>query len=880
VFTFRCPKPDCRETYHADEAHIGRHITCRSCGQLIKIDRQPRFMDEHLLDRPAPRSTGRWYAIGIVVACIAAVAFVFWYAGKQPGANQTSGRPIAQPRVATAVWVPVSYGDLVNPNEITQSGDTISEVHARLAHDAGARAQLQPFLEAHGTLLLDALDMVRGAATLPRRTIGDAYPPGAARPAWADLLRGGRYIVAYDGSDLATVFAPGRNAKEAYDAAFGVLRHPLAVLQSSVAGPLRVEAYAYENDYASMELRLNTEPYVFTDTSFGAPAGRKPVDLQVLEAFVKGGAELAGARIDPDDGLVLVGRQGGKPALAGHPASLADLAVAYRAVFHAGHNNAFVSLDPSPDPKRVRVNFGGLLEDTRLGSVVLQSDMRFKTLSSGLDPLTYADLRGTVRGRVPRFMTVAERDLATQTAGKTGWQGTRFWFYPDAVQIQSDLAGRTAYVEKARFTADAERSRADFSTPGAFEAFKKTQLNPSIRANINDLNARYEDYAEAFPELRELTTVARLMAICSWLREAQPTEVDLDGLLAVDLPAWSTPREKPQLLTISILSYADRGPTPAAAVIAHTVVRRIEPLLNQPVEKVFATGKSISAFLRATGAEAGEAATVGGLCRDYVRTRQHLRAFAELVADGMMGAAPGPMPGLERELGRTRTRIEQMRQELDGLKRIMATSAATHNQYLDQYNALVRDYNAELDQHNRLVRSANSIRSVVRTVTTIEGGIDLSPKSFKVSRRVASPELDRVRAAMPGITVGGWTRSPKPSGRPLSPGVPLAWRWNLAKPSDRGAAAANSGVDGAGNRFWLAKDASGNDWKERVTLSADRATERICDSATKQMRIASYSNGKPSEYLVAQRETSGRIVFKRRDAASLIPLYPGAPRWW
>jgi hypothetical protein len=835
-------------------------------------------MDEHLLDRPAPRSTGRWYAIGIVVACIAAVAFVFWYAGKQPGANQTSGRPIAQPRVATAVWVPVSYGDLVNPNEITQSGDTISEVHARLAHDAGARAQLQPFLEARGTLLLDALDMVRGAATLPRRTIGDAYPPGAARPAWADLLRGGRYIVAYDGSDLATVFAPGRNAKEAYDAAFGVLRHPLAVLQSSVAGPLRVEAYAYENDYASMELRLNTEPYVFTDTSFGAPAGRKPVDLQVLEAFVKGGAELAGARIDPDDGLVLVGRQGGKPALAGHPASLADLAVAYRAVFHAGHNNAFVSLDPSPDPKRVRVNFGGLLEDTRLGSVVLQSDMRFKTLSSGLDPLTYADLRGTVRGRVPGFMTVAERDLAMQIAGKSGWQGTRFWFYPDAVQIQSDVAGRIAYVEEARFTADAERSRADFSTPGAFEAFKKTQLNPSIRANINDLNARYEDYAEAFPELRELTTVARLMAICSWLREAQPTEVDLDGLLAVDLPAWSTPREKPQLLTISILSYADRGPTPAAAVIAHTVVRRIEPLLNQPVEKVFATGKSISAFLRATGAEAGDAATVGGLCRDYVRTRQHLRAFAERVADGMMGAAPGPMPGLERELGRTR--IDQMRQELDGLKRIMATSAATHNQYLDQYNALVRDYNAELDQHNRLVRSANGIRSGVRTVATIEGGIDLSPKSFKVSRRVASPELDRVRAALPGITVGGWTRSPKPSGRPVSPGVPLAWRWNLAKPSDRGAAAANSGVDGAGNRFWLAKDASGNDWKERVTLSEDRATERIFDSATKQMRIASYSNGKPSEYLVAQRETSGRIVFKRRDAASLIPLDPGAPRWW
>lgn len=625
-----------------------------------------------------------------------------------------------------------------------------------------------------------------------------------------------------------------------------------------------------------MELRLNTEPYTLTATSLGPPSGKKPVDLQVLDAFFKEENELAGARIDPDDGLVLVGRRAGKPTLAGNPASLADLAVAYRAVFHAGHNNAFVSLDPSPDPKHVRVNFGGLLEDTLLGSVVLQSDMRFKTLSSGLDPLTHGDLRATVRGRVPRFLTVAERDLAMQVAEKRGWQGTRFWFYPDAVQIQSDLAGRIAYVEMARFTADAERSRADFSTPGAFDAFKKSELSPSIRANISDLNARYEDYAAVFPELRELTTVARLMAICSWLREVQLTEMDLDGLLAVDLPAWSTPRERPQLLTISILSYADGGAAPAAAVSAYTAVRRIDHLLNQPVNKVFATPKSISAFLRATGAEAGEAATVGGLCRDYVRTREHVRTFAELVAGGMTAAAPGPMSGFERELGRTRTRIDEMRQELDELRRIMATSIATHNQHLDRYNALVRDYNAELNQHNRLARSANNVRFVVRTVTTIEGGIDLSPKSFKMLRRAASPELDLVRAAMPGIGLGGWTRSPKPSGHRLSPGVPLSWRWNLAKEGDR-ASGATSGVDGAGNKFWLAKAAS--NWRERVVFSQNRAKERVYDSGLKQMRIANYSNGKPSAYLVAQRDTSGRIIFKRRDAASLIPLDAAAPRW-
>lgn len=227
MITFRCTNPDCRETYRADEAHIGRYISCRRCGQVIKIDRQPGSSNDYLIHKPTPPSLGKRFTIGIAVASIAAVAFVFWYVGERPRANRTNERPIAPPRVATSVWVPVSYGDLVDPNEITQSGDTISAVRARLAHDAGARAQLQPFFEAFGNLLPDALDMLRGVATFARRTISDAYPPGAARPAWADLLRGGRYIVAYDGSDLATVFAPGRNAKEAYDAAFGVLRHRL-----------------------------------------------------------------------------------------------------------------------------------------------------------------------------------------------------------------------------------------------------------------------------------------------------------------------------------------------------------------------------------------------------------------------------------------------------------------------------------------------------------------------------------------------------------------------------------------------------------------------------------------------------------------------------
>ena len=65
-----------------------------------------------------------------------------------------------------------------------------------------------------------------------------------------------------------------------------------------------------------------------------------------------------------------------RDTLAGEPVSLADLAVAYRAVFHAGDNDAFISLDPNADPALASVNFGGHLEDTRIGAAILAADRR------------------------------------------------------------------------------------------------------------------------------------------------------------------------------------------------------------------------------------------------------------------------------------------------------------------------------------------------------------------------------------------------------------------------------------------------------------------------------------------------------------------------
>lgn len=292
-------------------------------------------------------------------------------------------------------WVRITYRGLVDMSQITQSGLSVRDVLAALPATPSLRAELQPFLDQFSALLPQSLDMLVGPGTLPRYSVTDQFPPGSRQPAWAAIVRGGRICIIDDGGSHATVFVQGETAQAAYEANYGVLRHVLASLVPPDGGPLKVAVYAYRNDYALCDLSLNLNPVVFEARHFPPPRDKVSLDLDGIQEFFRQGAVLAGGKIDERDGLVLAGKMGDRQTMCGHDVELADLAVAYRAVFHAGDNAAFVSLDPHRDPTMVTVNFGGFLEDTRAGSVVLAADERFKTLTSGLDPRS---AKGSSRG--------------------------------------------------------------------------------------------------------------------------------------------------------------------------------------------------------------------------------------------------------------------------------------------------------------------------------------------------------------------------------------------------------------------------------------------------------------------------------------------------
>ncbi len=592
-----------------EEGAVSAHetIACPACGQRLRVPadrgrlsvRCPKCGEE--FSHPAVARTSRAgrkgglraraWIIGTVV--LAGLVGLVYLGGRSPEGAGALGRAGGTPSPRNDRWVTISYADLLDPDAIVRTGQPLSSA----LRDPHLKGAVQPFVDRYSHLLQCAVEMLQGPDELPHRSVVEHFPPGSPQPAWVALFRGGRIHAVADGRDHVRLFLPGQTPEAAYKEHYSVIRHCLNGLVPPNGHPLRVEVIAYENNYPASVLKLNTRCHQVSDTSF--PPEKMQPDLAALSEFFSQKPILQGAQLSRSEGLVLYGTQEDEtPSLAGHDLSLADLAVAYRAAFHAGDNDAFISLDPHRDATKATVNSGGFLEDTHIGSVVLEADKRFKTITSGFDPDSRRDLREYTTRYLPSFMTSSERDLVSQEFSDTGrWIGTRFWFYPDETGVDTDLNYEFAVVTKPQFTADAERSREDFQSPADFERKKKALLSPSIRQNIHHLNANYAQYASAFAELAELRTVARLMGIASWLKQADPERLDLDALLAVELPAHTTERERTKLLAATILSCSPTDRARPEYVRANAELLYLSPVLDSAPKDYFPTTTDLAKYL-------------------------------------------------------------------------------------------------------------------------------------------------------------------------------------------------------------------------------------------------------------------------------------------
>ncbi len=630
-------------------------MRCPTCGEEFFYPSTTRESR-----RSPSRSAHRWSWIAGIIGLTAVLALL--YTGSKKVFPSRNDR-----------WVTISYADLVNREAVIRTGQTLGSALG----SPDLRGAVQPFLDGYSYLLQDALQMLDGPDEPPYHNVVEQYPPGSRQPAWAAIMRSGRIHIVFDGREHVRAFLLGDNPEEAYRQSYSIIRHCLNRLVPTNGHSLEIEVFAYQNEYGPCELRLDTRPYRVSGRSF--PSHGTPVDLAALNGFFDQQPEIAGAQISRQQGLVLIGKGGKHPSVAGSPISLADLAVAYRSVFHAGYNAAYISLDPHRDPTKATVNFGGLLEDTRDGTVVLDADERFKTITSGLDPESHQDLRQRTRRIVPSFRTVAERDLCDGTfAGKPQWIGTRFWFYPDNIEVEGDLAGTTAAVTKPRFTADAERSREDFASAAEFERKKAATLSPSIRTNIDHLNAHYDEYAAAFAEIRELSTVARLIGVAVWLQKADAKWLDLDSLLDVELPACSTVRDRAKMLAANTVRKSGRDALSPDYVAANARVTYLTPFLDRRVSDLFPSPPDLAAFVRlARGNEdiqpqeyEGEAARLwrqhrNAPARRLIASQRDLEAFSSCAADSSRGYSETAIQHLKAAIASEDSELSELEAQID-----------------------------------------------------------------------------------------------------------------------------------------------------------------------------------------------------------------------
>ncbi len=521
--------------------------------------------------------------------------------------------PAAQ-AAAPADWLVVDYSELIDRRQLSHSGESVGALLARLAGrplpegherpaDRSAHALLEPLVEPYAFVLSDALD----ERASPRRRwfeLGSLWQPGEPQPAWVELLRARRYVIESDGAGILRAILPWAGgaagpartrpdsrlaAQQAWSSAWPVLRHVFAAemrrLAAAGAPPaeLWVDVHAYRHFPERAEFQLGTaaETLALSDMR---PDGRRPaLDLEGLHTFLARSLRLEGGRLEPDGGLRLLGSPAGSPpAIGGGPLALSDFAVAYRAVFHGGLAEPYMSLDRGYSPARSLVNYGGRLRDTALGRVSLQCDMRFKTFSLGLDIAEGQDLRERLRQSLPQFRTHLERLAASAESEGLAGQQTRLWFYPDEVDLTLSEQGDLLVLRRVRMSAAAER----LGETGMAAAGQT--VRPWTRATVEAINADYDALARVFSEMADLDQVVRLLALFAWLEQAESegqTVPDLAALLAVELPAVTTPRTYPQLLAFNALPPPGdaSGVTVFDRVAVGEALERLNPTNGRPL---------------------------------------------------------------------------------------------------------------------------------------------------------------------------------------------------------------------------------------------------------------------------------------------------------
>jgi hypothetical protein len=629
-------------------------------------------------------------------------------------------------------WITISYGGVVDKSILTHSGESIDNVIQKIpTYTDDLKGLVQQYLEPYSILCHDVLLYNIKPDTPPLINILAHYPIGSEQPAWVELFREGHFQLYYN-SQLIRIFLKGDNPEKSFEKYQSVIRHPIQDLINSEHLSIKnIEVYVFNNDYAKTEIQVNITPATFAISDLDLSPKHQPIDLGSIEEFLSNSVALEAVEVSEDNDIFFYGKDASDQTVAEQPVSISDIAVVYRSIFHYVHNAPYISLDSHEDNRYAKVNFGGHLENTRVGHVVLEADKLFKTLSTGIDSNTHEFVKSKITKYVPDFLTEDERGLLEDV--NEGNTEIRYWFYPD--EIGTVTNGSIGVVQKHQFLADAERMDIE------------VQLNKATRDAIDHLNNNFSQYEKAENTYKELNTVGSMMALVNWLKEMNIEDrAELDDLLSVKIPAFSTPEKTKKMLAITAIVCPEDLNITNRNVRDYTKTYYLSHLLDK-----YSSSTSDDEFLKIADNYFSQV-DIAELYPPYKKLEDQIDDY-------------------DRQINSKEKEIEILNNEIERKKDTLDEYSSSD---IDQYNNLINKYNSLLENQESLINvcntkidELNSMNIMSGAIFSIGGGISLDPREFKQTIiNKGSPairEIAKVKNQLKSIgnisKSGDWIRS-------------------------------------------------------------------------------------------------------------------------
>ncbi len=258
---------------------------------------------------------------------------------------------------------------------------------------------------------------------------------------------------------------------------------------------------------------------------------------------------IEGITFDPVTNRVfLIGADRGQTGLP--PMRLEDVAAAFKTVFGDYDTEPGVTIDPDPkNPKadQMFVRFFGGMENTYFGYQLFEADRLMKALSLGKDNISKQPVKANIDG----YYNMVELGFSNLGGSYRQELWSRFWLVPEKVIVRvSDDKKSIAFPDtRIRVKTETMRWQGGQLVPAKGERDDKAEYFAA------HFTRYYDDYAKEFPVFRELKTLANLVGLAKWLKEAA-VNVDFGWLKEYE-KAYTTPTKTPSLTVSGSQGYRE-----------------------------------------------------------------------------------------------------------------------------------------------------------------------------------------------------------------------------------------------------------------------------------------------------------------------------------